>query len=61
MHNELIKQQLAGEYREEDLRTNGLRILTTLDPQLQYQVEKNLQETIAALENKQGYQDLEGQ
>lgn len=57
---ELIKQQLAGEYREEDLRTNGLRILTTLDPQLQYQVEKNLQETIAALENKQGYQDLEG-
>ena len=58
---ELIKQQLAGEYREEDLRTNGLRILTTLDPQLQYQVEKNLQETIAALENKQGYQDLEGQ
>ncbi|MBU1566868.1 MAG: penicillin-binding protein 1B, partial [Proteobacteria bacterium] len=44
----------------EDLKTNGLRILTTLDPQIQYQVEKHLQETIAALENKQKYQKLEG-
>lgn len=57
---ELVKQQLAGEYREEDLKSNGLRILTTLDPQLQYQVEKNLQETIGALESKQKYQNLEG-
>ena len=57
---ELIKQQLAGEYREEDLKTNGLRILTTLDPQLQHQVEKNLQETIVLLENKQKLQHLEG-
>lgn len=57
---ELIRQQLTGEYREEDLKTSGLRILTTLDPQLQHQVEKNLQETISALENKQKYQNLEG-
>ncbi len=57
---ELVKRQLAGEYREEDLKTNGLRILTTLDPQIQYQVEKNLQETITTLENKQKYQNLEG-
>jgi penicillin-binding protein 1B len=57
---ELIKQQLAGEYREEDLKTNGLRILTTLDPQIQHQVEKNLQETIVVLEKKQKLQNLEG-
>ena len=57
---DLIKQQLTGEYREEDLKTNGLRILTTLDPQLQHQVEKNLQETLVLLENKQKLQNLEG-
>ncbi|MFH0780962.1 MAG: penicillin-binding protein 1B [Pseudomonadota bacterium] len=57
---ELVKQQLSGEYREEDLKTNGLRILTTLDPQVQYQVEKNLQETVRALESKLKYQRLEG-
>jgi len=57
---DLIKQQLAGEYREVDLKTNGLRILTTLDPQIQHQVEKNLKETIAFLENKQKLQNLEG-
>lgn len=57
---ELVKQQLTGEYREEDLKNNGLRILTTLDPQIQYQVEKGLQETITSFENKQKYQNLEG-
>ncbi len=57
---DLIKQQLAGEYREGDLKTNGLRILTTLDPAIQHQVEKNLQETIGLLENRQKLQNLEG-
>ncbi len=57
---ELVKQQLAGEYQEKDLKSNGLRILTTLDPQVQQQVEKNLQETIGTLETKQKYQNLEG-
>ena len=57
---ELVRQQLAGEYKEEDLRTNGLRILTTLDPQLQLQVERDLQTTIDLLQSKQKYQDLEG-
>jgi penicillin-binding protein 1B len=57
---ELVRQQLIGEYQEEDLRGKGLRILTTLDPQLQHQVETNLQETIAALESRQKYEGLEG-
>ena len=57
---ELVKQQLAGEYHEDDLKTDGLRILTTLDPQLQAQVEKNLQETINLLEHKHKQQSLEG-
>jgi len=57
---ELVRRQLIGEYREEDLKTNGLRLLTTLDPQVQLQVERNLQATIGALEKKRNSPSLEG-
>ncbi len=57
---ELVRRQLIGEYREEDLKTDGLRLLTTLDPQVQLQVEKNLQATIGTLEKKQNSSALEG-
>ena len=36
---DLVKRQLKREYQEEDLRTEGLRIYTTLDPQVQREVE----------------------
>jgi len=57
---ELVRRQLVQDYREEDLIANGLKILTTLDPQVQMQVEKHLEETLAALEKRTGTSGLEG-
>ena len=57
---ELVRRQLVQDYREEDLNSNGLKILTTLDPQVQMQVEKHLEETVAALEKSTGTSGLEG-
>lgn len=57
---DLVRRQLGEEYREEDLISNGLKILTTLDPQVQTQVERHLRETIGALEKRSGASGLEG-
>lgn len=57
---DLVRRQLGQDYREEDLISNGLKILTTLDPQVQTQVERQLQETLAGLEKRSGVKDLEG-
>ncbi|MDH5217780.1 MAG: penicillin-binding protein 1B, partial [Gammaproteobacteria bacterium] len=48
---ELVKQQLADDYDEEDLRTAGLRIFSTLDPHIQRQVELTANERLNKLEN----------
>tara|TARA_B100001245_G_scaffold221715_1_gene193289 strand:+ start:98391 stop:100706 length:2316 start_codon:yes stop_codon:yes gene_type:complete len=37
---ELAKQQLQQDYRLEDLQNEGLRVFTTLDPWVQYSLEK---------------------
>jgi penicillin-binding protein 1B len=57
---DLVRRQLNREYKEDDLTSNGLKILTTLDPQVQWQVEKQLAEGIAALEKGPKRQDIEG-
>lgn len=57
---DLVRQQLAGEYREEDLKSEGLQIITTLDPKIQLQVEKGLAETIQGLEAQPKRANLEG-
>ncbi len=57
---DLVRQQLAKEYREEDLNGNGLKILTTLDPQVQWQVEQNLDRTLSTLEQQSRRRQLEG-
>lgn len=57
---DLVRRQLKEDYREEDLTSNGLKILTTLDPQVQTRVERNLQETLSALEKRTGTSGLEG-
>ncbi len=57
---DLVRQQLAKEYREEDLNGKGLKILTTLDPQVQWQVERHLDRTLSTLEQRAGRQELEG-
>ena len=37
---DLVRFQLRDEYQREDLQTRGLQILTNLDPQVQWQVER---------------------
>jgi len=47
---QFVHRQLERDYREEDLRSEGLRIFTTLDPLVQYQAEKALASRLAGIE-----------
>lgn len=47
---QLVREQLRRDYREADLRTEGLRIFTTLDPASQRAAETALTTRIAQLE-----------
>ena len=49
---ELVKRQLAEEYQEEDLKSEGLRIFTTLSPMVQRQAEKAVAERLTSLESQ---------
>ncbi len=51
---DLVKRQLRDDYREEDLRSEGLRIFTTLDPLVQQRAEQALATTVATLERRRG-------
>jgi len=57
---ELVRRQLETEYRGEDLKSNGLKILTTLDPQVQWQVERQLLSTVKEIEERAGSENIEG-
>ncbi|WP_041531392.1 penicillin-binding protein 1B [Syntrophotalea carbinolica] len=46
----LVHRQLQRDYRDEDLRSEGLQIFTTLDPGVQRVAEKALQERLTRLE-----------
>ncbi len=45
-----VYRQLQRDYREEDLRSEGLRIFTTLDPLIQHQAEVALQTRLGEIE-----------
>ncbi len=47
---QLVHRQLQRDYREEDLRSEGLRIFTTLDPRVQRQAEQALTQRLAEIE-----------
>jgi penicillin-binding protein 1B len=47
---QFVHHQLERDYREEDLRSEGLRIFTTLDPFVQHQAEQALASRLAAIE-----------
>jgi penicillin-binding protein 1B len=47
---DLVRRQLAGQYREEDMTDEGLRIFTTLDPRIQEALEKRVTEDLPTLE-----------
>ena len=48
---DLVKRQLQREYRQQDLQSEGLRIFTSLDPQLQRTAESVLRSRLAQLES----------
>lgn len=49
---ELVRRQLLQYYREDDLRSEGLQIFTTLDPQAQAAAETALSTRLAELEKR---------
>lgn len=51
---DLVKRQLKLSYSEDDLRTEGLKIYTTLDPQLQHNLELSSQKVMPKLASKNG-------
>jgi penicillin-binding protein 1B len=51
---DLVLRQLRRDYREEDLRSEGLRIITTLDPRVQGVAEKSLTRRLTQLEKRRG-------
>jgi penicillin-binding protein 1B len=57
---DLVRRQLAEDYREESLTSDGLKIFSTLDPQVQKVVEQKLEATIVRLEENTGISGLDG-
>ena len=51
---DLVRRQLARDYRDSDLRTEGLRIFTALDPGVQSLAERVLARELAAAERRRG-------
>ncbi|MCU0935379.1 MAG: penicillin-binding protein 1B [Gammaproteobacteria bacterium] len=47
---DLVRRQLVRDYREEDLRSEGLQIFTTLAPPVQARAERALTQRLAAIE-----------
>ncbi|HHO67673.1 MAG TPA: penicillin-binding protein 1B [Gammaproteobacteria bacterium] len=45
---DLVRRQLRRDYREDDLTSEGLKIFTTLDPQVQWALQKSLAHRIKA-------------
>ncbi len=49
---DLVRRQLLQDYAEEDLRTVGLKIFTTLDPQVQFALEQGSETQLARLKQR---------
>ena len=51
---ELVRRQLQRDYRDEDITSEGLSIFTTLNPQVQWQLERVLATRLKTLESGHG-------
>ena len=51
---DLVKRQLHQDYRDEDLRSEGLRIFTTLDPDVQESLENSFRKSLNNIEQRFG-------
>ncbi len=56
---DLVKKQLSTDYQERDLTTEGLRVFTTLDTQVQNVLEKTIAKKLTALEKNRKAKALE--
>ncbi|SNC76888.1 penicillin-binding protein 1B [Marinobacter sp. es.048] len=56
---DLVRRHLARDYKEEDLRSEGLRIFTTLNPAIQYAAEYAVTDTLPGLGGGQNAEALE--
>ncbi len=56
---DLVKRQLKQEYKEEDLTSEGLRIVTTLDTRVQDALEQSIANKLKQLERSPKSNDLE--
>jgi len=52
---QLVRHQLQRDYREQDLRSEGLRIFTTLDPLVQAVAEAAVRKQVPELERGRGF------
>lgn len=52
---QLVRRQLQRDYREEDLRSEGLLIFTTLDPLVQTAAEEAVSKGVPKLEGSRGF------
>ncbi len=51
---DLVKRSLLEEYPEEELRSEGLKIFTSFDPQIQFTAEKSVSFQLDAIEKRHG-------
>ncbi|MEJ2033618.1 MAG: penicillin-binding protein 1B [Deltaproteobacteria bacterium] len=56
---DLVRRRLQASYREEDLTSEGLKIFTTFDPQVQWQLEEALRQTLPRLERQSGCRQIQ--
>ena len=49
---QLVRKQLARDYKDEDLRSEGLSVFTTLDPIIQQKAEESLAKELASIEKR---------